>query len=809
MKIAFIFVFLWAASAGVTFASPAAKGKGTVNGKIIDKRSGAALEFATVSLLDTAKNVVAGSVTRAGGEFVLANVAGGQYTLKVSFLGYADAERAIAVPDDKETVEAVQIELEADAQTLEEAVVTSRRPVVERQIDKLVVTVANSVMAQNSTALEVLRKAPGLRIDKDGNISLNGQGVAVWVDNRPTQLSGQELVALLEGTEGSTIDRIEIIDQPSSKYDAEGSGGIVNIITRKNFLKGFNGSLRTGYTQYLESDFFYGANGSLNLNYRTDLINAYVNLSSRGSKGFDWLAETTTAPGNYYRQSEMQVNDHGFNQNIKAGIDFFIDKKNIIGVIGNFALNNRQDMEQGNTLENNNGAVTTSIPYGDTKNRYRNGSANLNYSHYFDEKGHELTANADYLRYTSTPEQRMATVFSFSSIPPKADSVDAYTNRSAQDITVLSAKADYALPVGKSMKLEAGGKMAISITDNEIVRNDSTAAGWIKNTNLSNEFTYRETVGALYATYGWKINDRWNVKGGVRWEHTASEGQWRSADSVTARTYDDFFPTVFVGYNPSGKHNISFSYTRRIRRPNYWQLNPFRRYISAYSYIEGNPELSPEYSHRFSLSYTGFQVFNAGVFYFLTKNQIIQVPVFDTESHGGGYKQGNFGQWTAVGASVGLSELPLTPWWSLTVNADAIYINNADADYTKQSFSLNGYGSTTFLLGKTWKAEVEYNLQTPLSMAYFNMKSQSNLNIGVQKTFWNNKGSLSLYVNDIFATNKEDFTANRDGVFRNVRQRHDSRSVRASFSYRFGNAGKPAKQRNVGQQEEAERLGGN
>jgi hypothetical protein len=122
---------------------------------------------------------------------------------------------------------------------------------------------------------------------------------------------------------------------------------------------------------------------------------------------------------------------------------------------------------------------------------------------------------------------------------------------------------------------------------------------------------------------------------------------------------------------------------------------------------------------------------------------------------------------------------------------------------------LNGYGSTTFLLGKTWKAEVEYWLQTPISVGYFSIKSQSNLNIGIQKTFWNNKGSLSLYVDDIFATNKEDITTNRDGVSRDIRQRHDSRSVRTSFSYRFGNAGKPAKQRNVGQQEEAERLGGN
>jgi outer membrane receptor for ferrienterochelin and colicin len=801
-----IFIFLLL-PAGFALATPAPKGKGIINGKIIDKHSGEALEFATVSLLDTAKTVVMGGITRADGEFTLLNVALGHYTLKVSYIGYADAEREIDVPDEKTPLEVEQIELEAEAHTLDEAVVTSRRPVIERQIDKLVVTVANSVMAQNSTALEVLRKSPGLAIDKDGNITLHGQSVAVWVDNRPTQLSGQELTALLEGTEGSSIDRIEIIDQPSSRYDAEGSGGIVNIITKKNFLKGFNGSLRTGYRQYLEKEFYYGGNGSLNLNYRNDLLNAYVNLSTRGSKGFYVFEETTHAPDNYYRQSEILSINRGFNQNIKAGVDFFIDKKNIIGVIGNVALNNRRENETGATLEDNSGAVVTSTLAGATKSRYLNGTGNLNYSHYFDEKGHELTVNADYLHYSSTPEQRVNTVFMFPPFPSRRDSTDAYANHSEQFTTVLSAKADYTLPIGKTMNLETGGKIAFSSTDNDMVRNDSTGAGWIKNRNLSSDFTYRETIGALYATYGWKINDRWNVKGGVRWERTASEGVWRSADSVTTKAYNDFFPTVFVGYSPHEKHQLTFSYTRRIRRPNYWQLNPFRRYLSAYSYIEGNPDLSPEYSHRFNISYTGFQMLNVGLIGNVTNDLIVQTPAYDTLSHAGGYRQGNFGKMAYAGLHAGVSELPLTPWWTLTVNIESIYLMNEEGDYKNTSFLCNGYGSATFLLGKTWKAEATYWIQSPFSWGYFNMKTQSNLNIGIQKTFGNNKGSVSLYVDDIFAGNQENLTSGVGGVVRNVRQNGSSRSLRASFSYRFGNAGKPAKQRNVGQQEEAERLG--
>jgi hypothetical protein len=299
------------------------------------------------------------------------------------------------------------------------------------------------------------------------------------------------------------------------------------------------------------------------------------------------------------------------------------------------------------------------------------------------------------------------------------------------------------------------------------------------------------------------------VKGGIRWEHTSSEGQWRSADSVTTRSYDDFFPTVFLGYNPAQQHNLSFSYTRRIHRPNYWLLNPFRRYISAYSFIEGNPELSPEYTHRMNLSYTGFQVLNTGVMYSFSNEQIIQIPSFDEATHASGYRQGNFGKTAQVAAWAGLSELPLTAWWTFSMNVAAGYLYNENGDYKKEAGFYQGYGSTTFLLGKTWKAEIEYNLQSPISWGYFNIQTQHTASVGVQKTLWNNKGSLSLYVDDVFGTQRNDLTTHMNGIDRDIRQHNSSRAVRASFSYRFGNAGKPAKQRNVGQQEESERLGGN
>jgi outer membrane receptor protein involved in Fe transport len=795
-----LLALLFLISASIIFATPAPITKGRISGKVVDKLTGEALEYATVSVLDTAKKALTGGMTNAQGEFKLENLATGHYILKISYIGYIDVEQSIDLSEQNSEKQLGEIALEADNQTLDAAVITARRPTVERLIDKLVITVANSIMAQNSTALEVLRKSPGLAIDRDGNITLNGQSVAVWVDNRPTHLSGQELVALLEGMEGSTIDKIEIIDQPSSKYDAAGSGGIVNIITKKNFMRGFNGSVRAGYTQFLESNFYYGANGTLNLNYRNDLINTYMNLSARSVKRFEIIEENVTAPTGYTRQMNDFEKGERFYQNVNAGIDFFIDKKNIIGLAGNFSLKNASDDGAGNTLENNVGNMITSDFLSNNTNRNLNGVGNLNYSHYFDDKGHELTLNADYLRYTSKPKQYMHTVFS------PMDSTIIYTYDSEQAATVVSGKADYILPIGESMKLEAGGKIAFSATDNEIVRMDSLSTGWSKNRDLSDDFTYRENIGALYATYGWKINSRWNVKGGLRWEHTNTKGVWRSADSSTTRSYNDFFPTVFAGYNPAEKHNISLSYTRRIERPNYWELNPFRRYLSTYSYIEGNADLLPSYTHRLNFSYTGFNVLTAGITYSYSDGAIAQIPTFDTLSHASGYRQDNFGMMETMVGSVSLSELPIIKWWFFTLNLEGGYFNNKRGDYRNTSTYWSVFNNNTFVLAKTWKAEAQYQMESPLAWAYFNIKLLHSLDIGIQKTLWDDKGTLSLYVDDVFATRKNALSSTVDGVTRDFKQQWQSRSVRLSFLYRFGNAGKPVRQRNVGQQEELQRL---
>ncbi|MCL2097567.1 MAG: TonB-dependent receptor [Bacteroidales bacterium] len=777
-----------------------------LQGIIIDKASATPLEFSTISLSDSTDKAIAVTISNEQGRFSLAAVAVGEYTLKVSYIGYTDITQPLKLTEEQGEIDLGEIAIEADAQQLAAVVVSSKRPSIERQIDKLVVNIANTIGADNSTAAELLKKAPGVSIDRDGNISLNGKAVQVWVDNRPTHLSGQDLLALLSATEGSTIDKIEIIDNPSSKYDASGSGGIINIKTKKNFMHGFNGNVRKGFRQYIEdvSGYYYGANAAINLNYRNDLISTFINYSIRRNEEYYSLSENVQSNNGYRRYSESLGKDDYTTQNIKTGIDFFINKKNTIGLIGNLSFRTEQEGGTGTAIVNESGKPQeSSETIDDNPSSFLNGSLNLNYTHLFgNNDDHNLTANLDYIYYTTNPRQYSHTDFDHSASK-------IFDNNSEQKTQVFSSKLDYARPINKEMKMEAGGKIGYSHNDSEILRNDYKNDIWQKNDSLSNAFEYDEMVSALYVNYAWQINKQWSAKAGLRWENTYSKGNWKTSDSITTQNYNDFFPTLFVGYTPHEKHSFSLSYTRRLQRPNYWQLNPFKRYVGVFTYIQGNPELSPSYSDNINFSYTAFQVLNVGLSFSYNKGMIIQVPFFDLQSGESGYVQGNFGHNYYYGFWASVSELPLIKEvWNLSSGINGGYLTNNDNTTTTHSMHAFLYLNSSILFSKTWSIEIEGWAQSPAIWGYYDMKAQGAVSMGVKKNFCNNQGSVSLYLDDIFKTQHSYVTLSREGTVSYAESRWASRALRFSFSWRFGKMSSPAKQRNVGQQEEAERLGG-
>ncbi|HCV15108.1 MAG TPA: hypothetical protein DF637_02065, partial [Rikenellaceae bacterium] len=455
----------------ITLVSVAsAKNNVTIHGKVTEKENGKALPFATIVIHANDNRIITGTTTGDDGSFKLNNgELTGEYKVKVSFIGFQDTTINLVLKEQVSNIDLGIIQLKGMATSLGSAVVTARVPVIEQKLDKIVMNVAEAVATQGSNALDILKKAPGVSVDPSGNILLNGSAVQVWIDGRPSNFSGADLEALLSGTDGSTIDKIEIIAHPSSRYDAAGSGGIINIKTKKNFAKGINGSARIGYSGSPYKHYYQSADGSLVLNYRTDKNSTSLSYSPRYNEGFNTFVTTTDMGGGNTAESDTYLNRTTDAHSFKLSNDFFANKKNIFGFVVGGTLRETNDstlypatsklFQSGNLVEDS---------YADIKNKFGfNGlSANLNYTRIFKE-GQEITLNADYFYYDLGNKSNQLNTYLNDAGQEIKDPLNFRIN-SSQFINIRSAKADYEQSIKKSGKIEAGVKWAMSTTDNNL-----------------------------------------------------------------------------------------------------------------------------------------------------------------------------------------------------------------------------------------------------------------------------------------------------------------------------------------------------
>ena len=481
--------------------------------------------------------------------------------LQVSFIGYKTVTRAIHSGDAN-----LLITLQEESEELAEVEVKAKRQLIERQFDKIVLNVSNSPFAAGSNGKDLLKKAPGVQVDKDGNVTVNGKSVEVYIDGRPSYLSGDQLKAMLEGTDGSTIEKIEIISNPSAKYDAAGQGGIINIKTKRNMMQGLNGTLSASYGGMYYGDVEKWQNRemfSLNLNYRSEKTYTFATLTQLyvdqnihvevGSEALDTLTQTRTER---YDESEY-VCDFQYYM-AKIGNDWFIDKKNTFGFIfqAPFMIM-RQDVPEGHgwgytkvgddIVENSMSVLANPI-------RSQQYTANLNYTHVFnDSLDRELTANVDYNRYAGQQGNSQQNRYYYNGF---ADTVvtgmDIETD---QVVDIYSAKVDFQTRFWQTGVTEAGAKWAMSNTFNRMTT-DSTLNGVARPTQHS-DFDYSEQVAAVYISVAKQFGQKFNAKLGLRGEFTHSEGDWISADSTSMKNYFDVFPTVFFGYNTTDKWSMN------------------------------------------------------------------------------------------------------------------------------------------------------------------------------------------------------------------------------------------------------------
>lgn len=780
-----------------------------IKGVVLEKGTKEPLSFATISAFDHTKKVVAGATANDLGSFTLDCKAYDVSEIKISFIGYNDTTINISqftrIIDN--SINIGEINLATNNITLSSAIVTAKVPLVEQKMDKLVMNISESAIAHGNNALELLRVAPGVSLDPSGNIMLNGKAVQIWMNGKPTNLSGADLENLLNGTDGSIIDKIEIMAHPSSKYDASGSGGIINIRTKRNFRLGLNGSLKGGYGIGYDQKSYQNYDGSLNLNYRTDKSSSSITYSPRYNQGFQTMKTKTILESNYLIDSYTKMNRNTDFHNLMFSSEFYLNSKNTIGFgITGITRESKEktDDQTGSMFFNGNGElIKKAFTVIDNNFSFDNLSSNINYT-YTPTKNQEITVNGDYFIYKLGRDSYQSNDYN-DFINQNLKSI--FRSDSEQKINIGSLKIDYENSIDKVGKVEAGLKWARSITDNDLLWEDMINSSWTTNSDLSSNFEYREDILAGYFSVASRIKSLIDIKGGLRAEYTNSRGDWKSADTVTTKSYVDLFPTLYAGYSLNSNYRLGLSYALRIRRPNFQELNPQRFYIDATSFGLGNPEISPEYTHQLSLSIGIKRHLNISLNSHLTRKQIIQMPSFDHQTGEKMFIWDNFGKNNNFGINISLTELPICKWYTLSANTYVSYMESISNDYYKSSIVGQLNLNNTILLPLDYKLEISSWAVTNAPYGSFNIKAQSNLTMALKKNFMQNRAILTVMATDILGTNRNKIEVKDiDVKSYEFKSKYNSKRVAVSFTYNFGQNNKAKKSRRVGNIEESRRV---
>ncbi len=779
---------------------------GKVYGSIKDGGQQKIIDAASVSLLKAKdSSLVKVALTDAAGNFSIENVKDGEYLVLATSVGHSKTySNVFTVSPTALEVNAGVLQLVPQDKNLTGVTVVAKKTFIERKADRTIVNVDASISNTGSTALEVLEKAPGVTVDKDGNISLKGkQGVMIMVDGKQTYLSGPELTNMLRNMSSNQLDQIEIMTNPSAKYDASGRSGIINIKTKKNKQKGFNGSVSAAYTQGIYSR----TSNSLNLNYKTGKVNLFSTLSGNYRNNFQELdiyrryTNTDKSTKAVFEQNSFSRRNNG-NYNAKLGADFYLSKKTTVGIVVSGVSNPRTDKgENTSFLKSNTGEVDSIVQaISSEKSTWKNGSVNLNFRHIFDSTGKELTIDADYLRYKSDKDQN----FYNSSYTPQwaLKASDNLLGELPSDIKIYSAKIDYSHPLKKGAKIESGVKSSYVETDN--TAGYYNVVGNVKTPDYekTNRFDYKENINAAYFNFNKEIK-KWSIQTGLRLENTNYEGKQfgnpNKRDSSFKNSYTSLFPTLFVGYNPTEKNQFSFSYGRRINRPDYEDLNPFLFFLDKYTYGAGNPFLKPMYSHVFEASHTYRQFLTTTLNYSYTKDLFSET--FQQKDFATIVSQGNYGLMNDASISVS-AQIPVQKWWSMNVYTEGKYnqfkglLYGEDVNIDATTFLANV--SNQFKFKKGWSAELTGWYRTRGIDGQIAIKSLGQMTAGVQRQMLKNKGTLKFNVNDIFNSRNPRGEINFQNTEARFRQYSDNRTATISFTYRFGKPIKGLQKRKTG-----------
>jgi outer membrane receptor protein involved in Fe transport len=757
---------------------------------------------------------VKGGISDTSGTYRFENIPFGNYVIAVSLAGMNKSyTTSFSLDDAHNDITVPAITLETNAKVLQGVQVKAVKPFIQHKPGQTIVNVENSPISAGNSVMEALEKSPGIFVDQDGNISMNGKGgVNVMINGQPTHLSASQLSTMLKAMPASSVSQIELMTQPPAKYSAAGTAGLINIVLKKNTNVGFNGNLTAGagYGQYAK----YNAGGSLNYKNKHFSLYSNYNFAHTQNKLQMDIDRYFYEPDSKIIQTEMQqqsiMKTLGNNNTAQLGMDFFLTPKQTLGFVANGSFNDGAFNTNSPVYFMNGSGTTDSISTSKNLIGYGWHSKGANVHYTLDNgKGSSLTANLDYNRFNMSMPQSLTT----NATDAAGNSLhDPRMQKGTQpsNIDIYAAKLDYTHPFKGEFKLSAGVKYSFVNSDNnskfQIFQNDK----WVNDPGNTNHFVYKENVNAAYASLAKTFKKGWSANAGLRGEQTITHTDQLSSDSVNKNDYFDLFPNLSLTKMINPNHILSLSYTRRIDRPDYQSLNPFIYYVDEYTYRQGNPYLKPQFIRSAELSYTFKQKYSAVLSYSHTNDIMTQVIRQVDSTHVTFQTMDNLSKLNNLTLTLGIPVV-ITPWWHTYNSLQGFYnqykgvYNGFDLDKGYASFML--YTQQNFILPDGWKGDLTGMYKSTAISGPSIVSPMWMVSAGISKSLWKDKANIKLNVQDIFQSMQFKGKLNFGDINAHSQFHLLDRAANLTFTWNFGNRKIKVNQyKNTGIQQEESRL---
>ena len=778
-----------------------------IRGKVVNEDN-IEIPFANILLLNAADSTfVKGTSADESGLFELSGLSPDLYLLQASYVGRASKPLALDVQKD---ILLGALVIPSQAETLDEVVVTAKRPTLERLPDRLVFNVENTVVSQGSS-WSILRNTPGVIMNQE-NLEIKGQSAIVYLNDRKVQLSGQEIKDLLEGLSGNTVKSIEVIANPPARYDAEG-GPILNIVTSKSIVPGYKGSLNGSFTQAVFSKYSFGTSHY----YKTEKLNFFANYSfnpkkdlRKTNKGINFIDDSD----NIFSIWDTDINETKRTKAHSATVilDYDFDEKNSLNFTSNISVNPNQEWNStlGTEIRNGQNQLdSTFVTQNNVGANNTNIALDLSYVHKLNDKGAQLAFNGHFTNY----DQEFLQVIDSDYFDDSGNFIRnfGFTTDSDQNIQIYTGQADYSTPIGSS-SFESGLKVSSIDSESSIDYFNFTGSSPTVDTSLSDDFVYNEKVYAAYASWV-KSWEKWSLKAGLRGELTDAQGTSLTFNTTSNQDFFEVFPSLYVLHAPTEKHSFAIDYGRRVERPRYNDLNPFRNFNNENDFEEGNLGLRPYFSNNFNFNYTYNSEFFVDLYYRDNGKNINYFVFQDNDNLTLRQLNQNVLGSSSYGLDFTFSKAILSPWYLYAYvslfheDETFLAVESGNQEFTNEVDGVYAYWANYLTLSGdgTLTGEATLTYVSNFLFGSYISDEQLNLTLGLRKSLWNNRAVISLAAEDILETYIPTYTSrylNQDNFYR---RRPETQFIRFGFTYNFGNFRLEDNQRAI-DKKERERL---